>query len=426
MSSDHSVLMNQKIAALSQEITELRKAQRQRDELIESERAARLEAECNSRVKDEFLATLSHELRTPLNAILGWAQLIRSPGQLGEAVEEGLEIIERNARAQKQLIEDLMDMSRIISGKARLDMQRIEMVNVIEAALEAIRPAAETRSIRLQSALDPLVGAIKGDPIRLQQVVWNLLSNAVKFTPKGGQVQVFLGRVSSNVEVRVSDTGDGIRQEFLAHVFDRFRQLGSSAARRHGGLGLGLSIVKQLVEMHGGVVQAKSPGEGKGSTFTVVLPLMVMDAAPQADTQAAGRGNVQAARLPDLAGLTVLVVDDETDAREMVRRLLETRRAMVVTASSALEALPLVTAVRPDVLVSDIGMPQIDGYELMRRVRALAEEEGGRLPGVALTAFARSEDRTRAMLAGYNVHLSKPLEPAELVATIASLTGRTG
>ena len=436
--TDQFVLLNQKIAALSKEVLERRKAEHQRDELLVSERAARLEAERNSRMKDEFLATLSHELRTPLNAILGWAQVLRSEDQgLSPDVRQGLGVIERNAQAQRQLIEDLLDMSRIISGKVRLDVQRVNLAAVIEAAVDSMRPAAEAKGIRIQQALDPVAGPVKGDPARLQQVVWNLLANAVKFTPKGGRVQVVLERVNSHLEVVVSDTGAGIRPEFLPHVFDRFRQADASSTRQYGGLGLGLSIVKHLTELHGGSVRAKSPGEGMGATFTVMLPLMVMH---ESDTAAAAGEPPQAPRLhprstaqesnpcgvPDLAGVRVLVVDDEPDARELIRRLLERCRVDVLTAGSAAEAMELFRRHRPDVLLSDIGMPGRDGYALMRDVRRLPAADGGRTPAVALTAFARSEDRTRAMLAGYHVHLAKPIESAELVATVASLAGRTG
>jgi CheY-like chemotaxis protein/two-component sensor histidine kinase len=382
-------------------------------------------------MKDEFLATLSHELRTPLNAILGWSQVLlgTDPPDAG-TLADGLRTIERNARAQTQLIADLLDMSRIISGKIRLDVQRLDVAAVIEAAVAAVRPGAEAKGVRLQVTLDPVAGPVRGDPGRLQQVLWNLLSNAIKFTPKGGRVQVVLERVNSHLEVVVSDTGEGIRPEFLPHVFERFRQGDASTTRRHGGLGLGLSIVRQLVELHGGSVRAKSPGEGRGATFVVMLPVAALHEDAEA---AAGRGHPaapSAAASPcgeaDLTGVRVLVVDDEPDARDLVRRFLERCGARVRLAGSAAEALEVLAADAPDVLISDIGMPGVDGYDLLRRVRALPDPAARRTPAVALTAFARSEDRTRAMLAGYNVHLSKPLEPAELAATVASLMGRTG
>jgi signal transduction histidine kinase/CheY-like chemotaxis protein len=428
--TDQFVLLNEKIASLSREIMERRKAEFERNELLTSERAARVEAERVSRMKDEFLATLSHELRTPLNAILGWSQILLGSDRDDESIVEGLNTIERNARAQTRLIEDLLDMSRIISGKVRLDVQRVELASVIEASVAAIRPAADARSLRLQVTLDPLAGPVRGDPGRLQQVVWNLLSNAVKFTPKGGRIQICLERVNSHLEILVSDTGEGIKPEFLPHLFERFRQSDASTTRRHGGLGLGLSIVKQLVELHGGTVRAKSPGVDQGSTFTVMLPLAVLhdaeaDAAMQRIHPETMWAHDQPGEVVRLAGVNVLVVDDEADARELVRRFLTSCGASVETATSAEEALSALSKHQPDVLISDIGMPDIDGYELMRRVRSRSDAPYRRIPAIALTAFARSEDRTRAMLAGYNVHLSKPIEPVELAATVGSLTGRT-
>ena len=416
----------------TQDVTIRKAAEEEREALLRSEQAARVEVERASRMKDEFLATLSHELRTPLNAILGWSQLLKRDGheQIDpETLAEGLAVIERNARAQTQLIEDLLDMSRIISGKIRLDTQLVNPISFIEAAIETVKPAAEARGIRLQTVLDANAGPISGDPNRLQQVVWNLLSNAIKFTPRGGRVQVLLERVNSHVELSVSDTGQGISADFLPHVFERFRQADASTTRKHGGLGLGLAIVKQLVELHGGGIAAMSPGQGAGSTFTVSLPL----AAVHRDLGEPRREHPRAPRLhgidlgcASLKGLKVLVVDDEPDARALIKRLLENCDALVTVAGSMAEALPLVESNRPDVLLSDIGMPDADGYELLRRVRALGQERGGNVPAVALTAFARSEDRTRALLAGFVVHVSKPVEPSELVATVASVGGRTG
>jgi signal transduction histidine kinase/ActR/RegA family two-component response regulator len=428
--TDQFVLLNQKIAALSREVVQRKKVELQRDELFGSERAARLEAERHSRMKDEFLATLSHELRTPLNAILGWTSLLQKE-TLSESAVEGVEVIARNARVQKQLIEDLLDMSRIISGKIRLDVQRVDLARVIEAAVATVRPAADAKGVRLQVTLDPLAGAVKGDPNRLQQVVWNLLSNAVKFTPKGGRVQVFLERVNSHLEISIADTGQGIRPEFLPHVFDRFRQADSSTTRHNGGLGLGLSIAKQLIELHGGLIRAKSSGEGQGATFLVLMPLMLLhDFSEEVD-----QGRVHPASSPtgrdpcemqDLQGVHVLLVDDEPDARELVQKLLERCNAVVRTASSARLALNMLAEQKADVLVSDIGMPEIDGYDFIRQVRAKSAADGGHIPAIALTAFARSEDRMRAMIAGYNLHLSKPIEPSELIVAIASLAGRAG
>jgi signal transduction histidine kinase/CheY-like chemotaxis protein len=396
--------------------------------LLDSERAARAEAERMSDLKDDFLATLSHELRTPLSAILGWSQVLRRRKVSDAELQHAIDIIERNARAQTQLIEDLLDMSRITSGKVRLDIQPVEPATFIDAALETVRPAANARGIRLEKVLDPMAGPISGDPSRLQQVVWNLLSNAIKFTPRGGEVRVLLKRVNAHVELSVADTGAGIRAEFLVHMFERFRQADASTTRKHGGLGLGLSIVRHLVELHGGTVRAHSAGEGRGATFVVELPLAVAQGAAEADVRlhpAPRRAVPPDYRICDLSGLTVLVVDDEPDARELLARVLNDCGAEVMAAGSAREALALFARRRPDLLVSDIGMPEMDGFELLRRVREQENGNGGtRLPAIALTAFARSEDRTRALRAGFLIHVSKPVEPAELVASVASVAGR--
>ncbi|HWU89359.1 MAG TPA: ATP-binding protein [Kofleriaceae bacterium] len=391
----------------------------------EAERAARAEVERASLIKDEFLATLSHELRTPLNAVLGWSEMLLLRGAGDAETRRGLETIVRNAHAQAQLIEDLLDMNRIVSGKIRLDVQGVDLASIIEAAIDSVRPSAEARSIRLRKTLDPLAGPVFGDPHRLQQVVWNLLSNAVKFTPRGGKVDVLLRRVSSHVEIAVTDSGIGLSAEFLPYIFERFRQADSSTTRRHGGLGLGLSIVKQLVELHGGGVRAESPGLGQGATFVVSLPLRAIREDEHSEHPTARTWPIQRAEI-QLSGVKVLVVDDEPDARELLKSVLAEAGAAVITAGSADEALELVRSARLDVIVSDIGMPERDGYQLMRAVRGLPAAEGGRTPAIALTAFARSEDRTRALLAGYQVHVAKPIEPHELVVTIGSLTGRTG
>ncbi|MDQ3034686.1 MAG: PAS domain S-box protein [Myxococcota bacterium] len=404
----------------------------ERQALLASEQAARARAEEESRLKDEFLATLSHELRTPLNAILGWSQLIRQGTVKGEDALSGMHVIERNARVQAQLVEDLLDMSRIIAGTIRLDVQRVSLADTVAAALETVRPAAEAKGLRLVEVLDPLAGPVSGDPNRLQQIVWNLLHNAVKFTPRGGRVEVRLERVSSHVELSIHDTGEGIRPDFLAHVFDRFRQADGTSTRRHGGLGLGLSIVKQLVELHGGTVGAKSPGEGLGASFIVSLPVAPL--RDDAERTAVSRRHPTAPTpalegldgVPGLSGVSVLVVDDDADSREMVRRLLEASGAAVACASTAAEALERISQARPDVLVSDIGMPEVDGYELIRRVRQLGPAQGGRTPSIALTAYARSDDRRRAIAAGYQMHLAKPVDGSELVTIIASLAGTLG
>src|SRR5688500_70299 len=412
--------------SVSRDVTARRRAQAEREQLLEAERAARAEAERVSLIKDEFLATLSHELRTPLNAIVGWSQILSARGHADEELAEGLAVIERNARVQTQLIEDLLDMSRIVSGKVRLEVQQVELQDVVKAAVASVRHSADAKGIRLQAVLDPLAGPVRGDPGRLQQCFWNLLSNAIKFTPKGGRVQVSLERANSHVDVCVVDSGEGIRPEFLPHLFERFRQGDASTTRRHGGLGLGLSIVKNLVELHGGKVRAHSAGAGQGSTFCIELPVMVVHPprAPAQRAHAGTSGGAAAADHPSLKGMTVLAVDDQSDARELIRRVLEACGARVIVAASAREGLALVPRERPDVIISDIGMPGEDGYQFIREVRRLKSEEGGRTPAAALTAFARAEDRTRALRAGYQTHVAKPVEPTELTAAVASLALR--
>jgi PAS domain S-box-containing protein len=394
--------------------------------LYESERAARASAERLSDMKDRFLANLSHELRTPLNAVLGWAQILRRGVKDTADLQKGLEAIERSARVQNQLIGDLLDISRITSGKVRLDVQRIDPASVIDAAIETVRPSAEAKGVRLVSMLDPGAGPISGDPARLQQVMWNLLSNAIKFTPKGGRVQVTLARINSHVEINVADTGIGISAEFIPQVFDRFQQGDLSTTKAFGGLGLGLSIVKHLVELHGGTVTASSAGTNQGATFSVRLPLTAVHRASREE-----RRHPQApppTMVPfehvDLSGIRVLVVDDEPDARDLVQRLLTDCSAQVLTAASAREALSCLEREVPDILVSDIGMPDVDGYELLRMIRARETRDATRLPAVALTAFARAEDRIRALRAGFVAHVAKPVEPSELLATIAAFCGR--
>ena len=380
-------------------------------------------AEEASSLKDEFLATVSHELRTPLMAVLGWAHLLRS-NNLDEAGQRrALETIERNARAQQQLIEDLLDVSRIITGKLRLDVRPVAPGIFIAAAVESVRPAADAKEIQLEIISDP-ISSISGDAGRLQQVVWNLLSNAIKFTPRGGQVRLELRRTSSHVEISVTDSGQGIRADFLPYVFERFRQADMKTTRAHGGLGLGLAIVRQLVELHGGTVGVMSEGEGKGATFVVKLPVLLLQSNAIAGSQSNSpdiETSVPVDCADSLAGLKVLVVDDEADACELISSLLTRCGADVTVARSATEAFRLLKQVHPDVMVSDIGMPFEDGYELMRKVRALSEENGGKTPAVALTAYARPEDRMRALRAGYQMHVSKPIELTELVTIVASL-----
>ena len=404
------------------------RAAEERKVLLESERSARAEAERTSQMKDEFLATLSHELRTPLSAILGWAQVLRRGTRDAADLQKGLQTIERNARAQAQLIEDLLDMSRITSGKVLLDVQTVAPALFIDAAVETVRPAADAKNIRLEKHYDPAVGPIAGDPARLQQVIWNLLSNAIKFTPRDGRVAILLTAFDGHVEITVQDTGVGIKPEFKAHVFERFRQGDASTTRKHGGLGLGLSIVKHLVEQHGGTVRVDSEGEKMGASFTIALPSANRQSvSSRPDRPAYSPPSPLASALAsdillrDMAGLRVLVVDDEPDARELINRILSDCHAIVRTAASAKQALAAIGEEVPDVLVSDLGMPDVDGFELLARVRALGAAHGGNVPAVALTAFARSEDRLRALEAGFGAHISKPVEPSELIATVAAM-----
>ena len=395
----------------------------ERARLLDAERSARASVEHVSLMKDEFLATLSHELRTPLNAMLGWSRILLSRPAQDVETRRGLETIARNARAQAQLIDDLLDMSQIVSGKVRVEAQRLELAPVVDAAIEAVTPSAEAKAIVLRRDIDRGAGRVLGDPSRLQQVLWNLLINAVKFTPTGGTIDVVLRRAGASAELVVADSGVGIEGDFLPCLFERFRQADSSITRRFGGLGLGLSIVKQLVELHGGTVEAASGGAGKGATFTVRLPLHERDergAAPRATPTSAPPPGPVPSRV-SLAGIKVLVVDDEADARDLLGTVLTDAHATVLLAASAAEAFALLQSEVPDVIVSDIGMPGRDGYQLIRDVRGLDPSRGGRTPAVALTAFARSEDRTRAVLAGYQLHVPKPVEPEELVVTVRSL-----
>jgi signal transduction histidine kinase/CheY-like chemotaxis protein len=410
--------------AIGRQARHRKDAEDEQARLLVREQAARAEAERQATAKDEFLATVSHELRTPLNAILGWAHVLALDPADPSRVRHGIDVIERNGRVQAQLIADLLDMSRILTGNMRLDVQRLDLESVIESAIEAIRPAADAKDILIERVIEPLP-SINGDPARLQQVVWNLLSNAVKFTPRGGRVQTVLARADSHVEIRVADSGEGIAPEFLPHVFERFRQADASPSRIHGGLGLGLALVKQLVELHGGRVFASSDGLGKGARFVVELPVEITQKTD--DTMLmqprAAIGRVPVECQVELSGIEALVVDDEVDAVDVIGRLLIERHATVTTALNTDDALELLRARRFDVIISDIGMPGRDGYELIRACRA----SGITSPAIALTAFARSDDRTRALMAGYQSHLAKPVLPDELFATVASLTYlRTG
>ena len=394
--------------------------------LLDNERAARAQAEAANRLKDEFLATLSHELRTPLNAVFGWARVLRAGSAAPDALDRGLEVIERNAVAQVRLIEDLLDVSRIVTGKMRLSVRGVELPAVVEAALDAIRPAATAKDIRLSSVLDPAAGPVIGDPDRLQQVVWNLLSNAIKFTPRGGRVQATLARVTSHVEIAVSDSGLGMAPELLPHVFERFQQGDSSSTRQHGGLGIGLALVRHLTELHGGSVEARSGGAGQGATFIVKLPISLA-AEPPLPSRVHPAVSVERVPVagPSLKGVRLLLVDDQPDTLELFGHLLGRTGAEIETATSVAEAMSAFARRPPDVLMADVEMPGEDGYALIRRVRALDPAKGGAVPAVAVTAYGRVEDRVRLLAAGYSMHVSKPVEPAELIAVLATLARRT-
>ena len=385
--------------------------------LLATERQARADAEAANRIKDEFLAVLSHELRSPLNPILGWTKLLLSRKFDQAKTAKALETIERNAVLQSQLIEDLLDVSGILQGKLSLNPCPVDLAVTIKAATETVRLAAQAKSICLNTLLEPTVGQVSGDSSRLQQIVWNLLSNAVKFTPTGGRVDIRLESIGGQAMITVSDTGKGIKPEFLPYVFDYFRQADSTTTRTYGGLGLGLAIVRHLVELHGGTVKAESPGEGKGATFTVTLPLMKV-------VPAKGEDNISSDDSPNLDGLRILVVDDEKDTLELIVFILEGCGASVRAASSAAEALEALTTWQPDILLSDIGMPQMDGYMLMRQIRAMPPEQGGEIPAIALTAYAGETDQRQVLKAGFQKHLTKPIDPADLAVVIASFTGR--
>jgi PAS domain S-box-containing protein len=410
---------NAQVAVVFKDITERKRYEQQREQLLARESAARAQAEVSGRLKDEFLATLSHELRTPLHAMLGWLHMLRSPNLTPERYERALATVERNAHAQAQLIEDLLDVSRILSGKLYISRDLVDLSEVLEGALEAARPSAERKAIKLEASIDARARVL-GEAPRLQQVAGNLLNNALKFTPQGGHVQVTLQRTRDRVELTVTDSGQGITPEFLPHVFERFRQQDGGSSRAHGGLGLGLSIVQQLVALHGGEIGVNSEGSDRGATFRVSLPA-APPTAPHSEPPPPMRApSGRPACPPVLHDLQVLVVDDEPDAQEMVREILEECGAQVRTTSSAAEAMRMIEERLPDVLVSDVGMPDEDGYTLVRRVRALPAARGGALPAIALTAYARAQDRQRALEAGFVAHLAKPIKPADLLTLIAS------
>ncbi|HZE70333.1 MAG TPA: PAS domain S-box protein [Pyrinomonadaceae bacterium] len=416
------------ILSLVLDVTARNEAEHEKAQLLLREQEARKEAEAANRSKDIFLATLSHELRTPLASILGWARLLGSDMVDQTKYPQVFETIARNAKVQAQLIDDLLDVSRIITGKLRLDVRPVALAPIIEATVETVRPAAAAKEIQFKVDLDPRAGEISGDPDRLQQLMWNLLSNAIKFTPKGGRVQVQLQQAASQVEITVSDSGQGIEADFLPHAFERFRQADGSSARKYGGLGLGLAIVRHLTELHGGTVEADSKGEGKGATFKVSLPTLPAKQADGVKAEPKRRAiadNELSKLRPVLEGLRVLIVDDEPDVRNFGLLTFAECGAEAEAASSVAEALQIFEQWRPDVLVADIGMPDEDGFTLIHKVRSLAPDRGGRTPALALTAYARTEDRVRILSAGYQIHVAKPVEPVELIAAVASLAGRS-
>jgi signal transduction histidine kinase/ActR/RegA family two-component response regulator len=386
-------------------------------ELVQREQAARLDAEAASRSKDEFLATLSHELRTPLNAILGWASILtRAPGDKVRTAQ-AMQAIERSARTQSHLVDELLDVSRLVSGQMRLTLSAVSLNAVIDDALESVRPAAEARKLDLVKRVDGPMRMQRGDARRLQQVIWNLLSNAVRFTPAGGRIEISLREVDDQSEIRVTDTGIGIHPDFVPHVFERFRQADSSITRAHGGLGLGLAIVRHLVELHGGTVDAESAGEGHGAAFTVRLPIRTD--VPAIAQRLDSTGRLDPPR--SLRGTRVLVVDDDPDAREVLRAMLEDAGATVATTASAIETRAIMGHLRPDLLIADIGMPNEDGYSLIRSVRALESDMTGHVPAIALTAHARAEDIDRAFASGFQIHVAKPVDASQLLSKIATL-----
>jgi PAS domain S-box-containing protein len=404
---------------------ERKRAEGELAKLLLRERSARAEAEQANRLKDEFLATVSHELRTPLNAVMGWARMLRSGRLDAESRDHALEVIERNAWAQKQIIEDILDVSRVITGKLQLNLSPVDLTAVVDAALDAVRPALEAKEIQIKKEMDPSVRIIAGDSDRLQQVIWNLLSNAAKFAPAGGQIELYLRQTNNNIQIEVSDTGPGIDPDFLPYVFERFRQADGSTTRKHGGLGLGLAIVRHLVELHGGSIKAENRTDGQGAVLTVSLPLPSGELRLEDVPEVFAREAESAHESPNLEGVSILVVDDEADALDLIAIDLTACGAKVNTFARPADALDALEKSEFDLLISDIGMPEHDGYEFIRRVRAReAAAQSRKVPAVALTAYARVHDRLRALIAGYDTHVAKPLESGELVTVVASLVGR--
>jgi signal transduction histidine kinase/CheY-like chemotaxis protein len=409
------------VQELSKYISELQRSEEARGQLLLRAERARSEAEAANRIKDEFLATLSHELRTPLTSLLGWSSVLREARRDEKVLAQGLDAIDRNAHVQAQLIDDLLDVSRIVSGKLHLDVRPLDIASVTRAAISVVQPAADAKGISLEYSVQPGLGAISADSARLQQIVWNLLSNAVKFTPHGGKITVRVEQDRSNARVTVSDTGQGIDPEFLPRVFDRFRQADSSTTRSFGGLGLGLAIVRHLVELHGGTVCAESDGVGQGATFSASFPLLTDRTQPITVPHS---GEIPVSQIGSLEGLRVLIVDDELETREIISTVVERTGAAVEACMSAREALAKVIDWRPDVILSDIAMPDEDGYSFIGRVRSLPYNQGGNTPAAALTAYARQEDREQALAAGYQLHIAKPIAAGQLVSMIAKLAGR--
>lgn len=423
-------LLQQKAQSLEAEVEERRRVEECLRLALVGEQMARAEAETANRMKDEFLATVSHEIRTPLNAIIGWSHLLRS-GRLDAATAaRAMETIDRNAKSQAQLIEDILDVSRMITGKLRLNNEPVDIASVINAAIDSVQLAIDSKELHLAVTLDPSARHTVGDASRLQQIVWNLLANAIKFTPTGGSIEVKVERAAGNLQLHVSDTGQGISASFLPFIFDRFRQADGTTTRQHGGLGLGLSIVRHLVELHGGTIKAASPGEGRGSTFTIKLPLAPRGAGRRKKQAAELRANEVAGRqfatLPTLTDVNVLLVDDDPDTLQFLSVMLGESKAVVQTAASVGEALEILEWYRPHVLVSDLAMPGEDGYSLIARIRALEGADGNEIPAVALTSFVRVEDRARALSAGFNMFVPKPIQPDELITAIANLAESCG
>jgi PAS domain S-box-containing protein len=406
------------------QFTERKRAEEKLAELLERERAARADAERANCLKDEFLATLSHELRTPLNAVIGWSRMLGSGRLDRESSKHALEVIERNAWAQKQIIEDILDVSRVITGKLQLNLSPVDLVAVVDGALDAVRPAMEAKEITIETFIDSSLRMISGDPDRLQQVIWNVLSNAAKFTPSGGKVEISVSQNTAQVQIQVKDNGPGIDPAFLPHVFERFRQADGSTTRMHGGLGLGLAIVRHLVELHGGTIAVENREDDQGAIFTIRLPLPSGELHPETVANAASA--FRDAQSPNLEGLKILVVDDEMDALDLIGVELAQRGAKITGVTSADEALKALELVEFDLMISDIGMPKVDGYDLMRQIRRQEQGRNQRIPAVALTAYARVQDRMQAILAGYSTHVAKPVEANELVTVVASLAGRLG